>query len=144
MGTVPLDAMPFFTIKNDTTLFFPRKKRDEQKSPLHTNDTPLFFRKKGVLRYITLESPPIFNVPMIKKDHLFQLQYWFRLWILLVGEILKVPSSQTGSPANLAPPFSALRNRMNETVRFFLRYVFFTVFPCLKTAAKQKKTISKV
>lgn len=52
----PLMGCPF-CIKNDTSLFF-RKKKVMNKNPLYIQMTPVFFqKKKGVLRYITLESP---------------------------------------------------------------------------------------
>ena len=43
--TVPLDGMPFLYQKWHKSVF-PEKKSDEQKSPLHTNDTCVFPKKK--------------------------------------------------------------------------------------------------
>lgn len=150
MGTVPLDAMPFFTSKNDTTLFF-SEKNVMNKNPLYIQMTHLCFSKKRCLKVYNFGIPPIFKCPMIKENHLFQLQCsespWKSAKVFQTGGSFEGEKNESpfkpNSPANLAPNFSALRNIMNETVRFFLRYVFFTVFPCLKTAAKQKKISQK-
>lgn len=120
-------------------------------------------KKKRCLKVYNFGIPPILNFPWLK-NHLFQLQCSFRFgsttkkitpgsespWKSakvfqtggsFEGEILKVPSSQTALQIWLLQISTQKYNEWNSTV--FLRYVFLTVFPCLKTAAKQKKKSQK-